>query len=128
MQRMCPLSAQLRISFFSHIMPTLRGAGPQEHVPDTAHWDVASSATKTGSHSHSHSHSHASHSHGTGDIDYSDDDHDSHEGHSHSEGAHERERSLIRLCIAVTGLLMLVEIVVGYLFNSLALVADSYHM
>ena len=71
--------------------------------------------------SHTHSHSH-SHNGGHADSDR-EDRHDALHG-----GSNERERALIKICIGVTACLMLVEIVVGYLFNSLALVADSYHM
>ncbi|GAA5989851.1 hypothetical protein JCM10908_002349 [Rhodotorula pacifica] len=40
----------------------------------------------------------------------------------------EQEIKIIKRCIAVTGFFMLAEIVVGYQFNVLSLVADSYHM
>lgn len=39
-----------------------------------------------------------------------------------------REVKLIKICIAVSFTFMLVEIVVGYQFQCLALVADSFHM
>ncbi|GAA5907390.1 hypothetical protein JCM5296_002182 [Sporobolomyces johnsonii] len=39
-----------------------------------------------------------------------------------------REVVLIKRCIAVTSVYMLAEIVIGYQFNALSLVADSFHM
>ncbi|BGP51581.1 Zinc resistance conferring protein [Rhodotorula kratochvilovae] len=40
----------------------------------------------------------------------------------------QREITLIKRCMGVTGLLMLAQIVIGYNFNVMSLVAESYHM
>ncbi|GAA6062806.1 hypothetical protein JCM10212_006167 [Sporobolomyces blumeae] len=42
--------------------------------------------------------------------------------------AREKEVKLIKIAIAITSLWMLVELVIGYTFSALVLVADSYHM
>ncbi|KAM0786040.1 hypothetical protein ACM66B_006853 [Microbotryomycetes sp. NB124-2] len=49
--------------------------------------------------------------------------------HTHDEHSKaQREIKLIKLSLAVSAMFMLVEIVVGYQFQVLSLVADSYHM
>ncbi|BGP11286.1 Zinc resistance conferring protein [Rhodotorula toruloides] len=42
--------------------------------------------------------------------------------------AREKEIKLIRICMAITAVMMVAEIVVGYQLNVMSLVADSYHM
>ncbi|MBS3164738.1 cation transporter [Candidatus Woesearchaeota archaeon] len=51
----------------------------------------------------------------------------SHDGHAH--GSHrEAERGRLLLVMALTGVMMLVELVFGWLTNSLALIGDAGHM
>ncbi|GAA5931053.1 uncharacterized protein JCM15063_002531 [Sporobolomyces koalae] len=45
-----------------------------------------------------------------------------------SQSKRDKEVRLIKIAIAVTSVYMLVELVVGYTFNALVLIADSFHM
>ncbi|ORY86052.1 cation efflux family-domain-containing protein [Leucosporidium creatinivorum] len=102
-------------------------------------------ASRTSSHSHQFQHpydveerdhhhsdgSHDSHSDASHSHDGHSPDGHSHDRHSHAGGGHShssKETNLIKLSIAVTAAFMLAEIIIGYQFNALSLVADSYHM
>lgn len=62
---------------------------------------------------HAHSHSHAGHSHA---------------GHSHSHGASGHTRAPLIAALVLTFAFMVVEVIVGFMAHSLALVADAWHM
>ncbi|GAA6046763.1 hypothetical protein JCM3770_005630 [Rhodotorula araucariae] len=47
---------------------------------------------------------------------------------SNAQRRRQREITLIKRCLGVTGLLMLAQIVIGYNFHVMSLVAESYHM
>ncbi|KAK4330501.1 zinc transporter 1 [Rhodotorula toruloides] len=47
---------------------------------------------------------------------------------SAAQVAREKEIKLIRICMAITAVMMVAEILVGYQLNVMSLVADSYHM
>lgn len=68
-------------------------------------------------HDHAHSTDHGSHSHGIWTH-----------GHVFLGHAHDRAESRARLAALVTALFMLVEIVAGFLYHSMALLADGVHM
>ena len=80
-------------------------------VPDCTHVRPAAPADCAGGHAHDHSHDH-SHDHGHGGI-----------GHAH--GASTRG---LRLALVLTAVLLVAEVVGGWIANSLALLADAGHM
>lgn len=52
----------------------------------------------------------------------------SHGGHSHGGGARQESRGKLMIVLAMTSILMIVELVAGYVSHSLALMADAGHM
>ena len=75
---------------------------------------------------HAHAHGHDHHGH-----DHARDPHDHGEwtkGHVFLGAGHGRSESRAKLAALVTALFMVVEIVCGFLFHSLALLADGVHM
>ena len=49
-------------------------------------------------------------------------------GHDYLSDKHERNERQTRLVIALTAVMMVAEIAAGMVFNSMALLADGWHM
>ncbi len=77
-------------------------------------------------HDHDHAHDRGDPAGGAGSDGDHGQDHDSDRGHSHGLRSLQRNRLLI--CIVITGLVMVAEVIGGILSGSLALVSDAGHM
>jgi cobalt-zinc-cadmium efflux system protein len=66
------------------------------------------------------------HDHRPGDSERHE--HERHHGHEHSHGYKHVEKKRLILAMSITGVVMVLELVGGYLTNSLALMSDGGHM